>query len=218
MAPSAISNDLSPISVNAGQHTPSELEYGILQQLESPLQDLPELARSFAAVFHNLASTSAEQFLATPVRALPTGDERGRFLALDLGGTNLRVGVVQLHGSGGGGAKIISQEDWGIPEHLKSGAAEALFVWVAERMRDVVGNYLAAVDAFERENILEEGMELGVTFSFPMEYDLPLFPRENLEHFAYDDFFRQTTHDSAQLMPMGKGFTFTTTNDLSSLI
>ena len=29
---------------------------------------------------------------------------------------------------------------------------------------------------------------------------------------------RQTTHDSALLMPMGKGFTFTTTNDLSSLL
>lgn len=147
---------------------PPSLLPAILQQLEGPARSLPGLSHEFAASFHELAASSSVQFLATPVRALPTGDERGRFLALDIGGTNLRVGVVQL--CGGGRLEIVSQVGWGIPEHLKSRSAEALFAWVSGRIGEAVGRYLLeAVDEIEREKVSREGIELGITFSFPME-------------------------------------------------
>lgn len=124
------------------------------------------------------------------MRVLPSGEETGRFLALDLGGTNLRVGVVELFGedlssedssydseeieedgsAGGGRLRISTQGSWSIPEYLKSGSAEQLFIWVSERIVDVVSSYLDAVDEATREETLTEGMELGITFSFPMEY------------------------------------------------
>jgi len=44
-----------------------------------------------------------ENFLVTPVTALPTGKEKGKFLSIDVGGTNLRVGFVELIGEPDGG-------------------------------------------------------------------------------------------------------------------
>ncbi|PWW77674.1 actin-like ATPase domain-containing protein [Tuber magnatum] len=203
MAPSAISTIINNSSTSDASNTNATkpttpilpLEAGLLKKFEAPLADVPGIARAFEVIYHSLALTASNQFLPTPIRALPTGEEKGRFLALDLGGTNLRVAVVRLYG--GDGLKVCTQRSWSIPEHFKSGAAEVLFRWVADRIGDVVGEYLGDVGSEERERILSEGMELGITFSFPME---------------------QTTHDSALLMPMGKGFTFTTTNDLSSLL
>ncbi|KAG0134331.1 hypothetical protein HOY82DRAFT_602903 [Tuber indicum] len=203
MAPSVVSNVSNNTSTsdtsktNAAKPTTPipPLEAGLLERLEAPLADVPGIARAFEVIYHNLALTASDQFLPTPIRALPTGEEKGRFLALDLGGTNLRVAVVWLYGESR--LKVCTRRSWGIPQHFKTGAAEVLFRWVADRIGDVVGEYLGDVGSEERESVLSEGMELGVTFSFPME---------------------QTAHDSALLMPMGKGFTFTTTNDLPSLL
>ncbi|KAI5843043.1 hypothetical protein DFP73DRAFT_579124 [Morchella snyderi] len=168
----------------------------LFQPLERPLKNLHQLAKNFEITFHDLALTSTAQFLPTPVRVLPSGDETGQFLALDLGGTNLRVAVVELLGrrsaaTGGERLRIPTQGSWSIPEHLKSSTAEDLFHWVSERIRDVLREQATKTKA------VAEVMELGITFSFPME---------------------QRSHTSALLMPMGKGFTFTNTNDLATLL
>ncbi|KAH0605590.1 uncharacterized protein H6S33_004812 [Morchella sextelata] len=191
MAPSAIPTPAPPPSASP---SPDAELLQLLQQLEAPLKNLPQLAHDFEATFHDLALTSTTQFLPTPVRVLPSGDETGQFLALDLGGTNLRVGVVELLGrrsldtGDGERLRIPTQGSWSIPEHLKSSTAEDLFHWVSERIRNVLR---------EQPTTTADVMELGITFSFPME---------------------QTSHTSALLMPMGKGFTFTNTNDLAALL
>ncbi|KAL7271013.1 hypothetical protein RUND412_006261 [Rhizina undulata] len=171
----------------------------VLDEMKRPLDDLPAIARSFEAVYHSLAKNSASQFLPTPIRGLPDGQEKGRVLAMDLGGTNLRLGVVELFGEEGKKErlKIRPRVSWNIPENLKSGAAEVLFAWVAERIIEVLEQWLGGIEDAERESVKKEGVELGVTFSFPME---------------------QSSHTSALLMPMGKGFTFSSTNDLSTLL
>lgn len=156
-----------------------------LQQLDAPLPHLPLLSAAFDTTFHALALTSHTQFLPTPVRALPTGAERGQFLALDLGGTNLRVAHIELQHP----PRIHDQGSWGVPEALKSSTAESLFHWVSLRILDVLRR--------TQQQQGEAVVELGITFSFPMQ---------------------QTAHTAALLMPMGKGFTFTHTNDLAALL
>lgn len=188
MAPSAIPTFSRS---RAASSSSTDVELQLLQRLETPLKNLSRLAQSFEDVFNHLALTSTSQLLPTPVRVLPTGEETGRFLALDLGGTNMRVGVVELFGedppsengsydeedveedgsAGGGRLRITTQGSWNIPEYLKSSTAERYFAWVAEKMGDVVSGYLDAVDPVTREATLEEGMEVGIAFSFPMEYD-----------------------------------------------
>uniref|UniRef100_A0A5B7AG93 Phosphotransferase n=1 Tax=Davidia involucrata TaxID=16924 RepID=A0A5B7AG93_DAVIN len=102
------------------------------------------------------------KMLISYVDNLPTGDEKGLFYALDLGGTNFRVLRVQLGGKDGG---IVNQEfaEVSIPPHLMVGTSDALF--------DYIATALAKFVAEEGQNFhLPPGRqrELGFTFSFPV--------------------------------------------------
>lgn len=98
---------------------------------------LGDLAHRFSATYSDLARSSLEHFLVTPVTALPTGKEKGRFLAIDVGGTNLRVGIIELlsgenDGHEDGGSSFAKYErsndmEWPIGDHLKMDQAEDLF-------------------------------------------------------------------------------------------
>jgi hexokinase len=88
---------------------------------------------------------------------LPTGMETGTYLALDFGGTHLRVAAVTLLGDG---KTDIEQKQHLIPEKLKTGTAESLFDWVADGTKNLLDK---AIKTFEKE------MHMGVTFSFPIK-------------------------------------------------
>ncbi|VAH79585.1 unnamed protein product [Triticum turgidum subsp. durum] len=90
------------------------------------------------------------KMLVTYVDSLPSGDEKGLFYALDLGGTNFRVLRVQL---GGKEQRVIKQESVG-------------------ELFDFIAAALAKFVASEGEDYhLPEGTqrELGFTFSFPVK-------------------------------------------------
>jgi hexokinase len=159
-----------------------------LQDTQDPLSELTcclnpqtllDLARRFSETYKYLAITSTEQFLVTPVTALPTGKEKGKFLAIDVGGSNLRVGFVELLGDLGEAedceldirddvaAKIKRRHEksWPIGDHLKMDKPEDLFQWVGDCMAEVVQE--AVSDSFVAK---DQEILLGVTFSFPMAY------------------------------------------------
>ncbi|CAO3654462.1 unnamed protein product [Mucor fragilis] len=86
-----------------------------------------------------------------------TGKEEGHFLALDLGGTNLRVVLVTLEGQGK--YKTVSSKSR-VSEELKTGPMRNLCDYIAE-----------CVDTFLTEQGLEDQeveLNLGYTFSFPV--------------------------------------------------
>ncbi len=87
----------------------------------------------------------------------PTGRERGRYLALDLGGTNFRVMAVEL--SGERSFEILRETRIAIPGELRSGDGERLFDFIA-----------SSLDAFLGESGLpgDGRYGLGFTFSFPV--------------------------------------------------
>ncbi|CAO2178443.1 unnamed protein product [Urochloa humidicola] len=103
------------------------------------------------------------KMLVTYVDALPSGDEKGLFYALDLGGTNFHVLRVQL---GGKDKRIIKQKSKGvsIPQHLMSGGSDELFNFIAAALAKFVASE-------GEEYHLPEGMQrqLGFTFSFPVK-------------------------------------------------
>jgi hexokinase len=155
-------------------------EEAVLERLKAPLRQLPRIARDFEKAFHRVALYSTTEFLPTPITVLPSGRETGKFLALDLGGSNLRVAVVELFGRDSddghkrwnGRLEFGQQESWLIPENLKSGAAEKLFEWVAGKIADITLEYMFSepgLEQEERSRLCESAVELGVTFSFPME-------------------------------------------------
>ncbi|KLO06355.1 hypothetical protein SCHPADRAFT_946154 [Schizopora paradoxa] len=101
----------------------------------------------------------AMAMIPTFVTGVPDGSEKGTFLALDLGGTNLRVCEVTLHGDK---TFTLRQQKYKVSEELKTGEATRLFDYLAD-----------SVDAFLTEMGHEvtdvEALHLGLTFSFPVE-------------------------------------------------
>ncbi|KAJ6412021.1 hypothetical protein OIU84_005152 [Salix udensis] len=113
------------------------------------------------------------------VDSLPSGNEKGLFYALDLGGTNFRALRVQL---GGKQDRVVATEfeQLSIPQELMFGTSEELF--------DFIASTLAGFAEKESEKFhLPHGRqrEIGFTFSFPV---------------------KQTSIDSGILMKWTKGF------------
>src|SRR5271163_3816929 len=176
-------------SVSNGTPPPDEREH----ELESFLQplilnetSLHTLAYQFSVVYKDLALHSNEQFLPTPVTDLPSGDETGQYLAIDVGGTNLRVAFIELLGGAAGHDAVqngpersretikkaqrprvrrILEKAWPIGEHLKMDKAEDLFAWIGDCIAEVVADQLSS-----ESNTLSpaDELEMGITFSFPM--------------------------------------------------
>jgi len=89
----------------------------------------------------------------TYVRELPNGEEKGKFLALDLGGTNFRVLLIEL------GEHISHMESkiFAVPQSVMLGPGTGLFDHIAE-----------CLATFMHENHVDvETLPLGFTFSFP---------------------------------------------------
>ncbi|KAK6205030.1 hexokinase-domain-containing protein [Scheffersomyces amazonensis] len=92
----------------------------------------------------------------TWVLDFPTGKEKGDYLAIDLGGTNLRVVLVKL---GGNHDFDTTQSKYALPEGMRTAKKEVLWDFIAECLKKFV------------EEEFPEGctapLPLGFTFSYP---------------------------------------------------
>ncbi|KAH9482884.1 Glucokinase [Psilocybe cubensis] len=105
----------------------------------------------------------------TFVTAVPDGTETGTFLALDLGGTNLRVCEVVLNGNK---TFNLVQQKYRVSETLKSGEATALFDYLADSVdafltTHATTDYTSPTEATSGTPLSD--VHLGLTFSFPVE-------------------------------------------------
>lgn len=148
---------------------------------------LLDLAGRFSDTYSDLAKHSLDQFLVTPVTALPTGREQGNFICIDVGGSNLRVGLIELLGQvdedGGEDQpreRIRRSHDrsWPIGDHLKMDQAEDLFTWIGGCMTEVIQDAMRGLPAGASEPPFGGELLLGITFSFPMAYVHLLIRRE----------------------------------------
>lgn len=90
----------------------------------------------------------------TYVQNLPTGNERGKFLALDLGGTNFRVLLIHLKEERD---YEFQSEIFAIPASLMTGTGDALFDHIAKCLAEFT----------KAHKIEDHVLPLGFTFSFP---------------------------------------------------
>lgn len=110
-----------------------------------------EIQKGLTLATHQQADTKCYM---TYVQDLPTGDEKGNYLALDLGGTNFRVLRVSLQGHH---EAEIDSKVYVVDKELMTGHGTKLF--------DHIANCLAE---FVNEHALnEQHLPLGFTFSFP---------------------------------------------------
>ncbi|KAI0830037.1 hexokinase [Hypoxylon sp. FL0890] len=109
---------------------------------------------------------------------LPTGKERGSYLALDVGGSTLRVALVELRGREATGkeSEIVRMVSFKITPEIKKLEGMSFFDWMAARIYEVIHK-----DVPRQEDIIP----MGLAWSFPVE---------------------QTSLGGGLLLGMGKGF------------
>jgi len=92
----------------------------------------------------------------TYVQDLPNGTERGKFLALDLGGTNFRVLLIHLKGDS---EFEMQSKIYAIPQSIMIGTGSQLFDHIAECLANFI----------KEHKLQHERLPLGFTFSFPLQ-------------------------------------------------
>lgn len=93
----------------------------------------------------------------TYVRDVPDGTEQGRFLALDLGGTNFRVLIIELSAD----HFDMKNRVFPIPQEKMIGSGDELFDHIAACMVEFIDEF----------GLKKEKLPLGFTFSFPCKQE-----------------------------------------------
>ncbi|KAH7040281.1 uncharacterized protein B0I36DRAFT_344050 [Microdochium trichocladiopsis] len=153
-----------------------ELEEAFLGRVQH--DGLKALSNGLKSQYRERLHIVGENMLPSFNHLLPTGGEVGEFLALDVGGSTLRVAVVQLRGRSMAGreAEIARLSSFKITPEIKQLEGLAFFDWMADRIHEVLGE--------DRSNAKEE-IRLGLAWSFAID---------------------QVSPGGALLMGMGKGF------------
>lgn len=135
-----------------------------LERLFTVDQDrLKKITEKFVTELEKGLAKEGENIPMNPtwVMGFPTGDEQGTFLALDMGGTNLRVCEIILPEEKG--EFDIIQSKYKMPEELKTGTADELWEYVADCIQQFIEYH------HEDEELAD--MPLGFTFSYPATQD-----------------------------------------------
>ncbi|KAK4127318.1 actin-like ATPase domain-containing protein [Parathielavia appendiculata] len=142
---------------------------------------LKQLSRKLKSQFRERLWSNPVCMLPSYNSQLPTGDEVGQFLALDVGGSTLRVALVDLRGRGAPGSEdnIIQMDTFKIDSDVRSLRGREFFDWMAERIHRTV-----AKDS-SRGHRPEHPLLMGLAWSFPI---------------------MQTSSKGGKLSLMGKGF------------
>ncbi|KAK0385150.1 hypothetical protein NLU13_7628 [Sarocladium strictum] len=144
--------------------------------------DLRDLSSALRKQFRERLQTDLECMLPSYSHQLPTGNERGQYLALDVGGSTLRVALVQLRGRSAETklqSEILESRSFKIDKPIKDLEGMAFFEWMASRINETLSGGL------KNEYDPEHPLPMALAWSFPIE---------------------QTSLGGGKLGPMGKGF------------
>ncbi|PSR81047.1 hexokinase-1 [Coniella lustricola] len=147
---------------------------------------LAHLAQMLKAQFQDGLLTNPACMLPSYNHQLPSRSEHGRYLALDVGGSTLRVAVVQLRGrdADGSASRIVRQDSFKIDRAVKDLEGLAFFDWVAQKIVSTVS--AARGPEHQDPHLGSTGpLFMGLAWSFPIE---------------------QTSLKGGKLQSMGKGF------------
>ncbi|PLB45817.1 hexokinase family protein [Aspergillus steynii IBT 23096] len=171
---------------SAGQESPTAIpdRSEFLAKLLLDVDTLYRLSSRLSSLYRKIASTPSKQFFPTAITRLPTGHETGRYLAVYVGLSYLRVAFIDLLKDqpiqGQSRVRRTLEKAWPIEEHLRRDDAFNLFTWIGDCIAEVVADSLDN----PRERMPSE-LTTGISFCLPLE---------------------QKSLDEAILMPTGKGF------------
>jgi hexokinase len=118
--------------------------------------------------FKEKLQTSASCMLPSYNHTLPTGYEKGKYLALDVGGSTFRIALVSLTGKDNGSSmKIVKMSIYRITNKVRALQGHNFFDWMAERIGETLN------DPIVKEPQGESPLPMGLSWSFPVEYARP---------------------------------------------
>jgi hexokinase len=152
---------------------------------EAPIQvaKLLEISVKLQEEYKHKLRSSTLSMLPSFQHTLPTGNERGDFLALDVGGSTFRVALVRLAGNeqdGSGGLHVRRMRSFAIDENIRRLAGRKFFEWMAGKIEGLLS------ENHYTNGALDTRLRIGLAWSFPIE---------------------QTSPRTGKLLQMGKGFT-----------
>lgn len=127
---------------------------------------LQTLSGGLKKQFLERLETNMECMLPSYSHQLPTGAECGRYLALDVGGSTLRVALVELRGrqaEDGQDCDIVSIRNFQITPAIKELEGMSFFNWMAMRIVDTL-----ASSSDEGHSSLKP-LSMALAWSFPIE-------------------------------------------------
>ncbi|KAH0558516.1 hypothetical protein GP486_004824 [Trichoglossum hirsutum] len=162
--------------------TMEDFMHEVARLFEAPLHPSVLLAMSnqLQIQFRKRLQDCSTCMLPSYNHTLPSGNEKGAYLALDVGGSTLRVALVELCGrlSVGEPMRIKAVESWSIDGPIKALEGDAFFDWMAARIEEMLGQD-------KHMHVGDTPLPTGLAWSFPVE---------------------QTSIRSGMLLDMGKGF------------
>jgi len=144
-------------------------------------EKLVRLSMLLQEEYHDHLQTSDISMLPSYLHTLPSGSETGTFLALDQGGSNFRLALVELRGKQAEQAamQVKRTKTFPIDHNVRALQGRAFFDWMAGKIEEML-----AADHHEADS-KSKPLPMGLAWSFPIE---------------------QTSNKSGFLLTMGKGF------------
>lgn len=139
-----------------------EVQRGFEQHLR--IEDLLALSKKLQAELQQHMISSPQCMLPSFTYELPNGQEQGTYLALEVGGSNLRIALVELNGRDLG-MRIQRTMCFPINAIIRQLKEYDFFDWIAER----IGEMLRVEAKPSGHNKGNEPLAMGVAWSFPIE-------------------------------------------------
>ena len=188
--------EVTVVETTGSLHTLDSLKDEIVRLFKYPCTMRRMLSMSSALRIQYKAKLRESDACMLPsyCHALPNGKETGTFISLDVGGSTLRIALIELHGRDAQNPMVIkNMASFKIDEQIRRLPGTEFFDWMASNIQITLEE---TKDAWSSE----ETLPLGLAWSFPIE---------------------QTSHRGGRVQKMGKGFACAETTlgmDLGELI
>jgi hexokinase len=148
--------------------TMNDLLREVQWMLEAPLEpaNLLHMSTELQEQFAPKLQSSDICMLPSYNDKLPTGHEKGTYLALDVGGSTFRIALVELNGRqvDAKRMRIVIMKSYKIDEQVRQRSGIDFFEWMAEKIQH------ALADPQLQNSTSTKSFPMGLAWSFPVEY------------------------------------------------
>jgi hexokinase len=148
--------------------TMDDLLREVQRLLEAPLEPakLQQMSIELQEQFAPKLQASDICMLPSYNHKLPSGLEKGTYLALDVGGSTFRIALVELNGKqpNAKDMRIVAMKSFVIDEKVRQRSGTAFFDWMAEKIEQ------ALEDPQLQNHDGAKSFPMGLAWSFPVEY------------------------------------------------